>query len=138
MDDMDLASPFSQWRCLCPLIISTGNDSTLALMHDFEMHDQNLPYGDDMTLTLELSLDLETRLSQEAAVLGLPVEKYAIGVLEQSCPEASRREGLAAELQVWIDAASTEPPNDDVLHQLDADCPSNRRLYPPELKGVTW
>ncbi len=91
-----------------------------------------------MTLTLELSPDLETRLSQEAAVLGMPVDQYAIGVLEQSCPAAARREELAAELQSWIDATSAEPPNNDVLHQLDADRPSERRLYPPELKGVTW
>ncbi len=91
-----------------------------------------------MTLTLELSPDLENRLSREAAVLGVPVEKYAIGVLEQSSPAAARREGLAAELQSWIDATSAEPPNDDVLLQLDADRPSERRLYPPELKGVTW
>ena len=91
-----------------------------------------------MTLTLELSHDLETRLSHEAAVLGVPVEKYAMGVLEQSRPAIVRRDELAADLQAWIDAGSSKPSDDEVLHQLDADRPSNRRLYPPELKGVTW
>ena len=91
-----------------------------------------------MTLTLELSHDLETRLSHEAAVLGVPVEKYAIGVLEQSRPAIVRRDELAADLQAWIDAGSSKPSDDEVLHQLDADRPSNRRLYPPELKWVTW
>ena len=91
-----------------------------------------------MTLTLELSPDLETRLSHEASVLGVPVEKYAIGVLEQSRSAVVRRHELAADLQAWIDAGSSKPSDDEVLHQLDADRPSDRRLYPPELKGVTW
>ena len=91
-----------------------------------------------MTLTLELSPDLETRLEREAAVQGLPVEKYAVRVLEQSRPISVRREELAAELQAWIDAGSSEPAGDDLLQQLDADRTSDRPLYPPELKGVTW
>ncbi len=52
-----------------------------------------------MTLTLELSPDLETRLAREATVQGMTVEKYAISVLELSRPAAIRREELAAELQ---------------------------------------
>ena len=91
-----------------------------------------------MTLTLELSPDLETRLAQEAAVQRMPIGKYAISVLELSRPAAVRRKELAAKLQAWIEAGSKEQPNDEVLQQLDADRPSNRRLYPPELKGVTW
>ena len=89
-------------------------------------------------MTLELSPDLETRLAQEAVVQGMPIEKYAISVLEQGRPAAARREELAAELQAWIEAGAAEQPDDDVLQQLDADRPSNRRLYPPELMGVTW
>ncbi len=38
--------------------------------------------GSNMALTLELSPDLETRLAWEAAVQGMPIEKYTIGVLE--------------------------------------------------------
>ena len=91
-----------------------------------------------MTLALELSPDLETRLEREAAVQGLPVEKYAVRVLEHSRPISVRREELAAELQAWIDAGSSEPAGDDLLQQLDADRTSDRPLYPPELKGVTW
>lgn len=34
-----------------------------------------------MTLTLELSLDLERRLTTEAARLGLPLEQYALRLL---------------------------------------------------------
>ena len=52
-----------------------------------------------MTLTLELSPSLETRLAQEASLQGLPVEKYAVRVLELSRPISIRREDLAAELQ---------------------------------------
>jgi hypothetical protein len=91
-----------------------------------------------MTLTLELSPDLEKRLSREAAVLGVPVERYAIEVLEQNSLAATRREGLAGELQSWIDAAAASSPNNAILHELDAERPSDRRLYPPELQGVTW
>ncbi len=91
-----------------------------------------------MTLIPELSPDPKARLAQEAAVRGMPVEKYALWVLEQGHLAAVRREELAAELQAWIEAGLSEQPNDDVLQQLDADRSSNRRLYPPELKGVTW
>ncbi len=56
-----------------------------------------------MTLTLELSPDLETRLSHEAAVLGVPVEKYAMGVLEQSRPQLFdvTNLGLGPKLLAW-------------------------------------
>jgi hypothetical protein len=62
-----------------------------------------------MTLTLELPQDLERRLNDEASRLGLPLEKYALRLLdtlqEESHPsppldvarqEAERLEALAA------------------------------------------
>ena len=91
-----------------------------------------------MTLTLTISADLESRLAGEAAALGIPVETYALEVLEQG--RASERRGviLATELQAWATSVSSEPPGDELLQQLDADRLSDRSLYPSELKGQTW
>ena len=91
-----------------------------------------------MTLTLELTAELEARLSQEAASAGMPLESYVVGVLSQQRPDGDRREDLTSELQSWIDGAACQTPNDEVLELLDADRPSDRPLYPADLKGVTW
>lgn len=91
-----------------------------------------------MTLTLELTSELETRLAQEAATAGVPLETYILGVLSQRRSDRDRHEELAAGLQAWIEAAATEPPDDEILQQMDADRLSDRPLYPAELKGVTW
>ena len=64
-----------------------------------------------MALTLQLSPDLETRFAKEAAVQGMPIEKYAISVLEQGHPAVARREELAAELQAWPDAKQAPVPS---------------------------
>ena len=91
-----------------------------------------------MTLTLTISADLESRLAGEAAALGIPVETYALEVLEQGRDSERRGVILATELQAWANSVSSEPPSDELLQQLDADRLSDRSLYPSELKGQTW
>ena len=91
-----------------------------------------------MTLTLELSRDLECRLARDAAALGIPVETYAIEVLKQGCRESRSPSDLAAALEAWVEDFSPVAPADDLPLKIDADRLSHRTLYPPELKGVTW
>lgn len=91
-----------------------------------------------MTLTLELTAELEARLAQEAATAGVPLQTYILGVLSQRRPDGDRHAELAAGLQAWIEAGAKEAPDDELLQQLDADRLSDRPLYPTELKGVTW
>jgi hypothetical protein len=94
-----------------------------------------------MTLTLHLPPQLEHRLSQEAMRQGLPPDQYALQLLEQHLPSEDRRAALATLLQSWIDADDAEEQKetgDYLVQALDEDRLSDRKLFPPELRGVTW
>lgn len=54
-----------------------------------------------MTLTLELSRDLERRLTTEAARLGLPVEQYALRLLGDTAPREDRPTTGAELVAFW-------------------------------------
>ena len=60
---------------------------------------------------------------------------------EQQLSSADRREALITLLQEWIDDlkdTDLASGDDEFLRTLDADGLSDRPLFPPELKGVTW
>lgn len=94
-----------------------------------------------MTLTLRLTPDLEQRLSAEAQRRGLTVQEYTLQLLKGSLPPASRQAELATLLDSWIqqgDAEEQRETGDFLTRALDEDRMSDRKLFPPELKGVTW
>ncbi len=94
-----------------------------------------------MTLELTLTPDLEERLNQEAQRAGLPADEYAVQLLDKQLPPRNRRAELMTLLQTWIDegkSAKSEQNDDEFLRMIDKDRPSERKLYPPELKGITW
>ncbi len=94
-----------------------------------------------MTLTISLPADLELRLREEAQRLGVAVETCAFQVLSTSLPSPEKQIQAVALLQSWIDdTADTEQKEtgDFLVQALDADRLSDRKLFPPELKGVTW
>lgn len=95
-----------------------------------------------MTLTLTLSRDLEQNLTQEARRLGLTPDRYAVRILERNIPADDQRQQLMALLESRIaDAESSRDQDDDpdeLLRAIDEDRLSDRPLYPPEMKGVTW
>lgn len=93
-------------------------------------------------MTVTLPPELERRLSVEAAKQGLDVEQFAVKVLDQCLP-ADRKADAVALLQSWIDADDSEAAEqkatgDFLIQALDEDRLSDRKLFPPELKGVTW
>jgi hypothetical protein len=95
------------------------------------------------TITLALDTELERRLKQEADRQGLPLEEYVARVLNEriSRAELERREKLVALVQSWIDedeASSEEGYDEEFLRMIDEDRPSYRKLFPPELKGISW
>lgn len=56
-------------------------------------------------------------------------------------PTDRDRRVLIALLQSWIDADDAEEQQetgDFLIRALDEDRPSERKLFPPELEGVTW
>ena len=95
-----------------------------------------------MTLTLNLSRDLEQNLTRAAHRLGLMPDRYAVGILESNVPADDQRQQLMSLLEARIAAVeSAYNQNDDadaLLQAIDEDRLSNRPLFPPEMKGVTW
>lgn len=94
-----------------------------------------------MTLTLPLSSDLEQRLSSEAGRLGVAPADYAIRLLDRHLPAYGDGAPAILLLQSWIDAPDAEEQRETgnyLVRVLDADRPEQRKLFPPELEGVTW
>jgi hypothetical protein len=94
-----------------------------------------------MTLTLELTPDLEQRLTREAEKRGLPAEEYTLELLRQHLPADDRRAELMVILRSWTEEGDAEEQRETgeyLIQALDEDRLSDRKLFPPELKGVTW
>lgn len=101
-----------------------------------------------MTLQLNLPPELQERLRQEAERRSQPIEAVALQLLEEHLPpsleelEKRRAAGIAL-LRQWMeeDAAATEKDSEqaeEFFRGLDAARTSNRPLFPPELKGISW
>lgn len=94
-----------------------------------------------MTLTLNLPPPLEERLQYEAERQGLAAATLTLQLLDRHLPSTDTRGKLAKLLQSWIeegDAEEQKETGDYLIRTLDEDRLSDRRLFPPELKGVTW
>lgn len=94
-----------------------------------------------MALSVQLPPELECRLTQAADQQGLPAEDYMMRLLDQHLPPVDQQEALVNLLQAWTgDLKDTDlaSGDDELLRALDADRLSERSLFPPELKGVTW
>lgn len=94
-----------------------------------------------MVLAIPLSPELERRLHEAACRHGMTVEDFTLDLLERQVRTTNRAPEAAALLQNWLN----EPPirdeensGESFLQAIDADRMSDRPLYPPELKGVTW
>ena len=105
-----------------------------------------------MAIELHLHPKLEKRLIREATDRGVTVEDYAKELLASgtsSSPdhlgskstEKSRSKDAIALLQSWLDDPDTTEQRETgqyLLEVLDQDRLSERLLFPPELKGITW
>lgn len=95
-----------------------------------------------MTLTLDIPPALEQRLNRAAERLGLPAEEYTLELLNRHLPSEDRQGRLIGLLQTWIDddedAEEQRETGEYLIRVLDEDRLSNRKLYPAELKGITW
>ena len=92
-----------------------------------------------MTLALELPPELQQRLVSAAREQAVPLEQFAIRILDEHVQPRLQRAEMAALLQTWIDEAqSASEDGEPLLQAIDADRLSDRKLYPPELRGITW
>jgi hypothetical protein len=96
-----------------------------------------------MVLQLVLPAEVEERLRKEAIRSGESAERVALRVLAQNLPAPfeARRAAAIALLEKWAeeDAQAAESSEaEEFFQNLDADRTSNRQLFPPELKGLSW
>ncbi|MBN3941988.1 hypothetical protein [Nostoc sp. NMS9] len=94
-----------------------------------------------MTLTLNLPPELEQYLAQQAKQQGLSVETYTLQILQEYILPKEKQSKLINVLQSWIDkgdANEQQETGEYLIHALDEDRLSNRKLFPIELKGITW
>ncbi len=96
-----------------------------------------------MMLQLELSPEMDERLRQEAELRKLPVETIVLNLLNERLPPVwneARNAAAVAMLQQWIkeDEKLEEEDDDELFRLMDEDRLSDRPLFPPEKKGITW
>ena len=94
-----------------------------------------------MTVHVDLTPELEERLHHEAERTGVPEAECIVRILDATLPSANRQEQTVALLQTWIDGKDADDQRetgDYLIRVLDEDRLSDRRLFPPELKGQTW
>jgi hypothetical protein len=94
-----------------------------------------------MNLTLPLPPELEDRLAQEASRLGVAPADYALRLLEEHVPAANTRHEIVSLLQSWVDEPDAEEQKQTgnyLIRALDEERTGERKLFPPELEGVTW
>jgi hypothetical protein len=94
-----------------------------------------------MPLTLSLPPDLEQRLADAATQQGTSPSELTLRILAEHLPNKGRQVQLVALLQSWIespDEAEQKETGDFLVRALDEDRLSDRKLFPPELEGVTW
>lgn len=93
-----------------------------------------------MTITLNLSTELEKRLKELAEQQGQSIEQSALQVLEQQVLTSRNQQAIAL-LKSWVDDPDEQEQQETgayLIRALDEDRPSERKLFPPELKGITW
>ncbi|MEA5513430.1 hypothetical protein [Nodularia sp. UHCC 0506] len=94
-----------------------------------------------MTLTLNLPPELEQYLLQEANKQGLSVEAVTLQVLTDSILLKQKRAESVNLLQSWLDDENVEEQQETgqyLINALDEDRLSERKLFPLEMKGITW
>ena len=94
-----------------------------------------------MTLELQISKELESRLIEEARKCGMEPEEYTLRLMDRHIPPADAKSRLIDLVQSWIDEGNEteqKETGDFLIEALDQDRMSDRKLFPPELKGVTW
>jgi hypothetical protein len=94
-----------------------------------------------MTLTLSIPPEIEQHLDLKAREQGISTEAYALQLLSQSISVQNKSTKLVNLLQSWIDeddVTEQQETGEYLIQALDGDRLSDRKLFPSELKGVTW
>jgi hypothetical protein len=94
-----------------------------------------------MTVTIELPEAVQARLNQAAESRRVSAENLVLELLDEHLPPTRKdpKEFLAM-LERWRKEASEEDPaeREQFFKMLDEDRTSCRKLFPDEMRGVTW
>ncbi|WP_377474920.1 MAG: hypothetical protein P2A85_19645 [Microcoleus anatoxicus] len=94
-----------------------------------------------MTLILDLPSEVEQYLLQEANQQGLSIESVTLQLLQSFISLRQKQAKAVNLLQSWIDDEDIEEQQETgqyLISALDEDRLSERKLFPVEMKGVTW
>jgi hypothetical protein len=93
-----------------------------------------------MTLSLNIPPEIERYLIEQAKEQGLSTEAYALRLLTEQIAAQAKSAKLVNMLQSWIDEDEEEQreTGEYLIQALDENRLSDRKLFPSELKGVTW
>ena len=94
-----------------------------------------------MTLTLNLPSEVEQYLLQEAHQKGLSIESVTLQLLTSFIVLRQKQTKAVNLLQSWIDDEDIEEQQETgqyLIRALDEDRLSERKLFPLEMKGVSW
>jgi hypothetical protein len=94
-----------------------------------------------MKLTLNLPSEIEQYLLQEAKQQGLSVESLTLQLLTSFIHLREKQTKAVNLLQSWMDDEDIEEQQETgqyLIRILDEDRLSERKLFPSEMKGVTW
>jgi hypothetical protein len=94
-----------------------------------------------MPLTINLPPELERYLLQEAKQQQLSIEDIALQCLTSSIRVKQKQVEAVNLLQSWIDDEDVEEQQETgeyLIRALDEDRLSDRKLFPLEMKGVSW
>ena len=94
-----------------------------------------------MTLTINLPPELEQYLLQEANQQGVSIEAVTLQLLTSSILVKKKQAEAVNLIQSWIDDEDVDEQQETgqfLIKALDEDRFSQRKLFPIEMKGVTW
>ena len=94
-----------------------------------------------MTLTLDLPSEVEQYLLEEANQQGLSIESVTLQLLTSFICLRQKQAKAVNLLQSWMDDEDIEEQQETgqyLIGALDEERLSERKLFPVEMKGITW
>ncbi len=117
-----------------PAVVAAPNGS--------KQHFNQSNWKDESQLTLSLPHELEFGLKREAGCRRVSPEQFALEALNEYVAQSlqHRVEKLREMFRQWNEEEvdESEALDDEFFKMLDEDRPSDRKLFPPELKGISW
>lgn len=94
-----------------------------------------------MTIQFDLTPQLLDALRQRAKQDGISPESAAAQIVVDELTEDMKRKAAIALLEKWAtedDEQEQKETGEFLIKALDEDRPADRKLFPPEKKGITW